>query len=81
MLFLMVVVLANKADCLTTQTRYHASSKRLSAHFSEPLFSPLKSHFARFVGTLLQFAVPKGVLYHVIVRLKCFPKCISQSKS
>ena len=34
-----------------------------------------------FVGTLLPFSACKGLLYHLIAMLKCFPKCISQSKS
>ena len=34
-----------------------------------------------FVGTLLPFAVCKGFLYHLIAMLKCFSKCIAQSKS
>ena len=74
-LFLMMAVLPNQADCVTMQKRYNTSSNHLSAHFS-----PLKSHFARLVGNLLPFAVPKGFLYHLIGMLKCFPKRISQSK-
>ena len=48
---------------------------KMSAHFS-----PLKSHFYMFVGTLLPLAAHKCFRYHLIAMLNCFTKRISERK-
>ena len=76
------VFLLQTTTCVTgmseTQNRYNTSSK--CPHISRPHFSPLKSHFYMFVGTLLPLAAHKCFLYHLIGMLNCFTKRVSQRK-